>query len=86
MLSLNTGGAEKLAELDEIARLTIELTEQDSCLKISDLSVNGNDLIALGLDGKDIGIWLNRLLELIIDDKLKNDKNELLDYIKDNIQ
>lgn len=78
--------AEKLAELDEIARLTIELTEQDSCLKISDLSVNGNDLIALGLDGKDIGIWLNKLLELIIDDKLKNDKTELLDYIKDNTQ
>lgn len=86
MLSLNTAGAEKLAELDEIARLTIELSEQNSCLKISDLSVNGNDLIALGLDGKEIGIWLNRLLELIIDDKLKNDKNELLDYIKDNIQ
>lgn len=78
--------AEKLAELDEIARLTIELSQQDTCLKISDLALNGNDLIALGLDGKEIGLWLNRLLELIIDDRLKNDKEELLNYIKDNLQ
>lgn len=78
--------AEKLAELDEIARLTIELADQDTCLKISDLAVNGNDLISLGLDGKNIGIWLERLLELVIEDKIKNDKTELIEYIKDNLQ
>lgn len=78
--------AEKLAELDEIARLTIELADQDTCLKISDLAVNGNDLIALGLDGRNIGFWLSKLLELVIEDKIKNDKTELLEYIKDNIK
>lgn len=78
--------AEKLAELDEIARLTIELADQDTCLKISDLAVNGNDLIALGLDGRNIGIWLKKLLELVIEDKIKNDKTALLEYIKDNIK
>ena len=78
--------AEKLAELDEIARLTIELADQDTCLKISDLAVNGNDLIALGLDGRNIGIWLEKLLELVIEDKIKNDKTALLEYIKDNIK
>ena len=77
--------AEKLAELDEIARLTLELSEQDACLKVSDLAVNGNDLIELGLDGKEIGIWLGKLLELVIDDGIKNEKYELLEYLRDNI-
>lgn len=76
---------EKLAELDEIARLVIELMDQEVCLKISDLAVNGNDLIALGLSGKDIGECLNNLLELVIEDKLLNDKDVLLKYVEDNL-
>ncbi|MGN0602165.1 MAG: CCA tRNA nucleotidyltransferase [Oscillospiraceae bacterium] len=74
---------EKLRELDEIASIAIELMEQDACLKISDLAVDGNDLIKLGLEGKVIGEWLQRLLELVIDDKLCNVKQNLLDYIKE---
>lgn len=74
---------EKLRELDEIASIAIELMEQDACLKISDLAVDGNDLIKLGLEGKEIGEWLQRLLELVIDDKLCNVKQNLLDYIKE---
>lgn len=78
--------AEKLAELDEIARLAIKVSEMETCLKISDLKINGNDLIYLGLNGKDIGNWLNRLLELVIDDVLINDKTELINYVKDNLE
>lgn len=74
---------EKLRELDEIASIAIELMEQDACLKISDLAVDGNDLIKLGLEGKEIGEWLQRLLELVMDDKLCNVKQNLLDYIKE---
>lgn len=74
---------EKLHELDELARLTIELMEEDCCLKLSDLEVNGNDLISLGLSGKQVGERLRLLLEMVIDGKLQNRKDALLNYIKE---
>ena len=76
---------EKLEELDEIARIAIDLTEQECCLKISDLAIGGNDLMALGLEGRQIGEWLERLLDLVIDERLHNKKEELLGYIKEKI-
>lgn len=74
---------EKLDELDELAKIGLDLYAQDCCLKVSDLAINGNDLIELGLCGKEIGEWLDRILELVIDDRISNDKNELLDYIRE---
>ena len=75
--------AEKLTELDEIAKIAIDLIDEGACLKVSDLDVNGNDLMELGLKGREIGIWLNELLELVIDEKIENDKKKLLEYMKE---
>ncbi|MGN1133515.1 MAG: CCA tRNA nucleotidyltransferase [Oscillospiraceae bacterium] len=74
---------EKLASLDQIAENAIELMEQDKCLKIADLKVNGNDLKALGFCGKEIGDQLKKILDLVIDEQLENDKNKILDYVKE---
>lgn len=64
-------------ELDEIIK-------RGDAFKISDLAVNGNDLIALGYKGADIGNKLNEILNLVVDDKIKNDKNIIIKYIKNN--
>ncbi len=75
---------EKLHELDELARLTIELMEENCCLKIADLAVNGNDIMSLGFSGKEIGDWLDKLLQQVIDGTLANEREALLSFIREN--
>ncbi len=48
------------------------------CFKISDLAVNGNDLIALGVVGKDVGRILGELLLAVVESRIENDRDTLL--------
>lgn len=48
---------------------------------INDLAINGNDLINLGMKGVEIGKTFKNILINIYADKLRNDKNELLNYV-----
>lgn len=56
---------------------------QDACFSLKQLAVKGNDLIALGLSGPAVGRGLNRLLELVMDEKLPNDRALLLEFAKE---
>lgn len=47
-------------------------------LYLSDLSVKGNDIVALGIKGKKVGVVLEYLLDLVLSDKVKNDREKLL--------
>jgi hypothetical protein len=49
---------------------------------LKDLKVNGNDLIALNVPDKQRGIILNGMLNHIYADNLKNDREELLNFVK----
>ena len=69
-----------------IAALIREILAEDACLQIKDLAVNGHDLMALGLSGKAIGQMLNRLLELVIDEEIQNEKAALLARVQEEIQ
>lgn len=73
---------EKLEDLDELERLYNEIKEENECIKISDLEVNGNDMIELGLKGKDIGVALQLALNGVINEEVKNNRTEILNYIK----
>ena len=55
-----------------------EIEQSDACLKISDLKVNGKEIMALGFSGREIGNILNKLLELVIAEKTENKKEALL--------
>ncbi len=61
-----------------------EILNQQECFSIKDLKINGNDLIKLGYKGKQIGKILNALLDMVINEKLKNDHLELCNYAKNN--
>ena len=69
-----------------IAALIREILAEDACLQIKDLAVNGHDLMALGLSGKTIGQMLNRLLELVLDEEIQNEKAALLARVQEEIQ
>ena len=43
-------------------------------------------MISLGMSGRQIGAMLQRLLDLVVDDKLENDRNVLLEYAKERIR
>ena len=66
-----------LEELDKIIA-------RGDAVKISDLAVNGNNIKSLGYNGVEIGQKLKEILSLVVDDKLINDKDIIIKYIKNN--
>lgn len=69
---------------DGYIRTARRFEKEKRCMKISQLDVNGRDMLALGLSGAAVGDALRELLELVIDEKLPNEKISLIDYIKEN--
>lgn len=57
--------------------------ESGACFSLRQLAVRGGDLTALGLRGPAVGRALNDLLELVIDEKLPNERGILLEYVKE---
>lgn len=76
----------ELINIEEVKSIVKQIKEDSECIKLADLSVNGYDLIELGLSGKEIGSTLNYLLELVMDDKINNNKEEILELIKKRIE
>ncbi|MCL2045573.1 MAG: CCA tRNA nucleotidyltransferase [Oscillospiraceae bacterium] len=73
---------EKLDKLNKLPDIIKGIIEQQQCFSLKDLAINGHDLLALGVsDGKEIGIVLNQLLEIVIDEKVENNKEELANVV-----
>lgn len=78
---MGSKGISKPGELEQFAviqTLLEEIRQEDACLTVKDLAINGHDLLAQGLSGPAIGQTLNRLLELILDEQLENNRETLL--------
>ena len=65
----------------QIRGLLAQIREENACLCLKDLAVNGHDLMALGIRGKAVGETLNRLLEAVIDEVLPNEREALLNSL-----
>ncbi|MDY0287976.1 MAG: HDIG domain-containing protein [Sphaerochaeta sp.] len=64
--------------IDELqGRIEAILAAKDA-LSIKDLAVDGNDLMKMGIRGKDIGATLGYLLETVLDDPKQNNGERLL--------
>ncbi len=59
-----------------------EIINGDECFSIKDLKINGNDLIAVGFKGKDIGKALQKCLDGVIAEKVQNNFDDLIKYAK----
>ena len=70
------------AQFDRLRALVEEIRQENACLSLRDLAVNGHDLMALGISGREIGKTLNVLLEQVLDEKLTNEREVLLDFVK----
>ncbi len=71
---------------EETYTIIDEIIENNECFSVKDLKINGNDLINMGYEGKQIGKILNTVLEKVIGDKLNNKKNEIKEYVKNSFK
>ncbi len=83
ILAQNPEKSDRILLCDKYTELLKKTEEENVCLKISDLAIDGNDLIYLGFKGKEIGKILDFLLENVIDGKIKNEKEELIKLSKE---
>lgn len=63
---------------DRLEAMAREILEREECFSIKSLAVNGNDIKALGFEGREIGERLELLLEAVIDGRVENEREELL--------
>ena len=83
MGSKGTGKDEDLAHLAHIRELLAQIREENSCLTLKDLAVDGKALQQEGFTpGPKMGRCLNLLLEQVLDEQLLNEKAALLEAAK----
>lgn len=70
--------APRLSALREAEAQARRLEAEGFCRTLKQLQVNGGDLAARGLHGREIGEMLNGLLRDVVDGSLKNDRGALL--------
>ena len=80
MGSKGTGEEQDFDQFRRIRALLEEIRAENACLTLRDLAVNGNDLMALGLRGAEIGKTLNALLDAVLDERVPNHREALLRY------
>lgn len=75
---------EKLATLDAIEEIYAQILEEEQCIKLADLAVDGNDLMQAGVPkGPEIGNILHRMLDWVLDDPSLNEKDKLMQRWKE---
>lgn len=69
----------KFAIVDNLEANYRECVANQTCLQKRDLSVNGSDLIAMGMkQGKDMGVVIDQLFEAVIENPEMNQREKLL--------
>ena len=66
----------------QLRELLTQIRAEDDVLAVKDLEVNGNDLLALGLRGRQIGQALDIVLGAVIDERLENEKEAELAWLR----
>lgn len=75
--------ASRLPYIDTLFSLYEEIKENKEPFGVKNLAVNGNDIKEMGFSGKEIGEVLNMLLEKVIEKPELNEKEKLIEMIKD---
>ncbi len=74
---------ERISKLMDIWKIYREIIEEKQCTSLRSLSVNGDDIIALGIKpGKIIKELLEYLLEKVIEEPRLNEKDILLELVR----
>ncbi|MBD5475098.1 MAG: CCA tRNA nucleotidyltransferase [Lachnospiraceae bacterium] len=75
---------EKLQKLTYKKEIYEGICQRKECLNLKDLAVTGSDLIALGIPaGRQIGVILSDLLDIVLEEPARNTREELLRICKE---
>lgn len=66
---------------EELHKIIDNIISDDECLKLKDLKINGNDLVKMGFQGKEIGKALKKVLSAVVGEQLPNDRDALLQFV-----
>jgi tRNA nucleotidyltransferase (CCA-adding enzyme) len=70
----------KMGYVDDLENAYKEVLKNNYCVDKKDLSVNGKDLIAMGMKpGEEIGVVLDLLFDVVINDPRLNEREKLLE-------
>lgn len=83
ILGQNSKYNDRLVVIEDVKKLLVQIFNEEACFTLKHLKINGNDLISLNIKkGILIGEILNDCLNNVIEGTLNNDKNELIEYVK----
>lgn len=72
--------------IDQLEKLLGEIQESNDAFKVSQLAINGDDIMALGVrPGPKIGKLLRLALDAVIDGNAPNQKNALLSVVRESL-
>ena len=80
--SKGTGHTGQEGQFEEIRSVLAQIRQENSCLTLKDLAVNGNDLMERGYAGKAIGETLKRLLDMVLEEQVENTRPALLKLVE----
>ena len=72
-------------ELAEQLQATLEtLLDSKEAFTLAQLAINGNDIIALGVEpGRRIGALLDSVLDAVIEESVANERETLLEFVRE---
>ncbi len=79
--------AERIQASDALLQILDELRQQNACMTLKDLQINGKDIIAMGVrEGRIIGACLKAIMNDVLEERLPNERDALLAAAKDYLQ
>ena len=76
----------RLEGCESLRTQILALTLEAPCVTRGQLAVNGKDLMALGLQGPELGRMLDLLLEEVLEGRAENTRDALLKWAKENLR
>jgi tRNA nucleotidyltransferase (CCA-adding enzyme) len=70
-------------EIDKGEAIMEQLLAEDACFSLKQLTVNGHDMLVLGLTGPAIGKTLNALLDAVVNGEVPNEREALFNKVKE---
>ncbi len=74
-------------QAEELKRIAADIADSNDALRVTDLAINGNDLMDMGMEkGPELGRMLNDLLADVIAGNLENDREALLKSVSKRLE
>lgn len=74
----------KTENIRRLKKLGEQIINEEGCLKLSELAIGGRDMMDIGLKGRQIGEALKLAFNAVLEEKIPNEKDKLLSFIKEN--